>query len=97
MEEAPLAYQTPKEQKTEFFEINQKDNNYKLNIEIINQVIILNILYQKELLKEYEIKLTLEEIKQLHKVFLMFNSSQEFLDYIKVLIENKKLSIKKIN
>ena len=27
----------------------------------------------------------------------MFNSSQEFLDYIKVLIENKKLSIKKIN
>ena len=31
----------------------------------------------------------------MNKVFFMINSSQEFLDFIKVLIENKKLSIKK--
>ena len=46
-------------------------------------------------MKEYEIKLSLEELKQMHKIFLIISSCQEFLDYIKVLIENKKLSIKK--
>ena len=46
-------------------------------------------------MREYEIKLTLNEIKQIHKIFLLFSSCKEFIDFIKVLIKNQKLSIKK--
>ena len=44
-------------------------------------------------MKEYEIILTLNELKQIHKIFSIFNSCQDFLDYMKALIENNKLSI----
>ena len=96
MEDAPLPLiTTPKEVISEFFEIKQDKKNYKLNIEIINQDIILNLLDLMETMKEYEIKITLNELKQIHKIFLMFNSCQEFLDYMKALIQNNKLTIKK--
>ena len=38
MEDAPLPalYDTPKEQISQSFEIKQNNNNYKLNIKIIN-------------------------------------------------------------
>ena len=86
---------TSKESISEYFEIKQDDNNYKLNIKIIKQDIILNILDEKSLMREYEIKLTLNEIKQIHKIFLVLSSCKEFIDFIKVLIKNQKLSIKK--
>ena len=93
---APLpGVSTPKESISEYFEIKQDDNNYKLNIKIIRQDIILNILDEKSLMREYEIKLTLNEIKQIHKIFLVLSSCKEFIDFIKVLIKNQKLSIKK--
>ena len=93
---APLpGVSTPKESISEYFEIKQDDNNYKLNIKIISQDIILNILDEKSLMREYEIKLTLNEIKQIHKIFLVLSSCKEFIDFIKVLIKNQKLSIKK--
>ena len=45
---APLpGVSTPKESISEYFEIKQDDNNYKLNIKIIKQDIILNILDEK--------------------------------------------------
>ena len=99
MEVAPLpsTYETPKEHILESFEIKQNENIYKLNIEIINKDIVLNILEEKDILKEYEIRLTLEELKLIHKVFLMLSSCQEFLDNIKLLIQNNKLYIKKTN
>ena len=86
---------TPKGSTPEYFEIKQDINNYKLKIKIINQDIILNILDEKSLMREYEIKLTLNELKQIHNIFLGLSSFKEFIDFIKVLIENKKLSIKK--
>ena len=96
--EAPLPGEsTPKESISEYFEIKQDDNNYKLNIKAINQDIILNILDEKSLMREYEIKFTLNELKKIHKIFLVLSSCQEFIDFIKLLIENKKLSIKKDN
>ena len=88
---------TSKESISECFKIKQDDNNYKLNIKIFDQDIILNILDEKSLMREYEIKLTLNELKQIHKIFLILSSCKEFIDFIKVLIENKKLSIKKSN
>ena len=98
MEVAPLPSEsTPKESISEYFEIKQDDNNYKLNVKVINQDIILNILDENSLLREYEIKLTLNELKKIHKIFLVLSSCKEFFDFIKILIKNKKLSIQKDN
>ena len=95
MEDAPLpTIMTPKETISETFEINQDNNNYLLTIDIINQNIILNLKIKKDIMKEYENKLTLEEIKQMNKLFSLFSSSQEFIDYMKAIIENNKLRIK---
>ena len=55
----------------------------------------MTLLEEKDILKEFEIKLTLEERKHMHKIFLVINSSQEFIDYIKALIDNNKILIKK--
>ena len=74
-----------KEKISESFEIKQDESVYKLNIEVINQDITINLLDEKGFKKEYEIKLTLKEIKQKHKIFEFFESSSEFVDYIKVL------------
>ena len=49
MEISPLTFENPEENNiSESFEFNQDDNNYKLNIEIIDQDIILNILEKKK-------------------------------------------------
>ena len=94
MEDAPLTtILTPKETISETFEINQDDKNYKLNISIINKDITLNLLNEKELMKEYEKQLSLDELKRIHKIFSMLNTSKEFIEYMKAIIENKKLSI----
>jgi len=96
MEDAPSPMTlTPKEEIKESFEIKQEEKNYKLKIEIINQEIILNVLDENDLMKEYEIKLTFDELKDFHKIFLTLNSSQDFIDFIKATIENKKILIKK--
>ena len=93
MEDAPLP-SIAKEEILETFDIKQEENNYKLIIKIINQEIIMNLIVEKEFKKEYEIKLSLEEIKKLHKIFSFLGSSLEFVEYIKALIDNKKLFIK---
>ena len=96
MADAPLpTAMTPKETISNSFEINQDGKNYELNIKIINQDIQLILLDENDLMKEYEIKITLNELRQIHKIFSMLASCQEFVDYMKALIENKKLSIKK--
>ena len=96
MEDAPLpTMMTPKDNISESFEIKQDENNYKLNIEIINQDITMILVNKKELMKEYEIKLTWDELKEIHKIFSMFTSCQDFVDYIRALIEKNQLSIKK--
>ena len=95
MDDAPLPTKlTPKDEISESFEIKQDKNNYKLDIKIINQDITFNLKDCKELILEYEHKLTLEELKKIHKAFLALDSCQEFLDYLKALIKNNKLSIK---
>ena len=95
MEDAPLPTTlTPKETISESFKINQDQHNYKFNIKIINQNIILNLSEENDLMKDYEIKLTFDELKRTHKIFLMFSSCSDFVDYIKALIENKKILIK---
>jgi hypothetical protein len=94
MDNAPLPiFKTPKETISEVFKIKQKEKNYKLKVEIFDENICLNLLEEKDIMEEYGINLTLSELKQIHKIFSMFNSCQDFLDYMKALIENKKLAI----
>ena len=96
MEDAPLPIiKTPNEEIKESFEIEQQEKIYKLNIKIINQEIILNILDEKDFMKEYEFKSTFDELKDMHKIFLTFSSSQEFMNFFKATIENKKVLVKK--
>ena len=98
MNSAPLPFNktpNPKFLVSDSFELIQDDIIYQLNIKIIEQNIIFNIINKNNILEEYETELNLEELKQIHKIFYVLNSSQEFLDYIKDLFENKKLSIKK--
>ena len=85
----------PKDIITESFEIKQDKDNYKLNINVFNQDIVLNLFEEKDLMKEYEKILSLNELKQMHTIFLGLNSYKDFVDYIKALIKNNKLSIKK--
>jgi len=95
MEDVPLpSIQNSKEVIKSTFKIKQDEKNYKLKITIINQEIILNIFDEKDFMKEYEIKLTFDELKNLHKIFLTFNSCQDFNDFIKSSIKNKKILIK---
>ena len=93
MKVTPLS--APKESKS--FEIKQGQEIYKLKIEIEDQNISLILSEDKALLEEYEIILKFEELKQLHKAFFKLVDCHEFSEYIKELIENNKLSIKKEN
>ena len=96
MEDAPCP-QIPKEQFSESIEIKQETNNYKLNIDVFNENITLNIIEEKEFMEEYETKLTLDNIRQIHKTFSVLESLTEFIELIKDSINNKKLSIIKID
>ena len=97
MEEAPLPTTiTSKEEISESFEIKQEKYNYKLNVKIVEQDITLDLINQKEFMKDYEKKLSLDELKKMHRVFFALNSCKEFVDYLKALIENNKLSIRGI-
>ena len=97
MDNAPLPiFKTPKETISEVFKIKQKEKNYKLKVEIFDENICLNLLEEKDIMEEYGINLTLNELKQIHKIFSMFNSCQDFLDYMKALIENNKLVINNV-
>ena len=79
------------------FELKQDNHTYQLNIKIREQSIIFNLNTRNDIFEEYETKLSLEELKQMHKALCILNSCQEFLDYIKSLVENKKISINKID
>ena len=96
---APLPIITP--QKPELvlsFEIKQNKEKYTFKIIKEEDQIILSISKQDKLpYKNYIKKLHLKEIKNIHKLFLMINSSDEFIEYIKASFENKKLAIKEDN
>ena len=95
MEDAPLPIiDIQKEVIKESFEIKQKEKNYKFNINLINNEIILNILDENDSMKEYENKLTFDELKNIHKIFLTLSSYKDFIDFINAMIENKKIMIK---
>ena len=76
--------------------IEYNNNNYYLNISINNDIINFSINDKEKLLSINYIKtMNFKEIKDLNKGFSLFNSINDFYDYLKVLSENKKINIKK--
>lgn len=88
---------TSKESIKESFEIKQDKKIYKLNFDIMQEILVINISEENDIFEQYEIKLYFKELLQINKAFSMLNSCLEFLEYIKELIKNNKLSIKKEN
>ncbi len=86
-----------KKEQEETFEFKDGNNTYILNISIIDESIIINLKFKNYLLKEYESKFNLEEIKKLHKTFCFFESFKDFIDFIKKVINENKLLIKMLN
>ncbi len=78
-------------------EIKQDNQIYKLDIQIIQKYIILNLVYKNKPFDEYELKLKFEELKNLDKFFSLYDTFDVFIELIKSLIENKKVSINKEN
>ena len=96
MEEAPLpTIITPKKNIPETFEIKQNNDNYILTIEIIEEIIKINLISQTNI-KEHEVKLTLDELKNINKLFSKFKSLNNFIVFIKPVVMNKKLSVNKL-
>ena len=96
MEECDLPIEeTPMEPISESFEIKQDENNYKLNINTLDEYIIFNISEEKQFMREYELKLSFEQLRQIHKKFFNFSSFQEFINFIEIMIDDKNISIKK--
>ena len=81
--------ETPQSLSSYSLDINQENDIYQLKLVLDNHNIIMTISENDELQTEYELKLNLEELKLIHKIFLMFSSCQEFLELIKVLKEKK--------
>ena len=83
---------------TETLIIEQNEKKFKLELVIEGEIIFLNLYEEGNINnKYYSQKLSLREIKNKHQIFCVFNSCQGFLDYLKALYENKKLSIKNNN
>ena len=79
------------------FEIRQKNINYILNIRTNDDYLILKITEEDMLLAYFEKNLTISDIQNMHKTFIIFSLFQKFVDYIKSQIDNNKLEILKIN
>ena len=80
---------------TETLIIEQNEKKFKLELVLEDEIIFLNLYEEGNINnKYYSQKLSLREIKNKHQIFCVFNSCQEFLDYLKASHKNKKLSIK---
>ena len=97
MEEAPTpATVYPKEELiSETLEIKQEKNVVKLNIKIEEETMNFQIIEKEPLLQGYSSKYNIKEIKSINETFSLLKSCKEFLDYLKVLVNNNKIIIKK--
>ena len=92
MEVAPLQ----NEFFSQSFQIKEENNIYELNTKVEdNQNIVLNISEKNGLFKIFETKINFEELKLKYKAFTLLDSLDEFIEFIKIVINNNKLFIKK--
>ena len=91
-----LVGETNEELISETFNIKKEDVEYKLNIELNNENIRLQIFEENLFDHLYEKTLDFEGIKALDNIFSKFNSCQELLNYIKAKKKHNFLEISKI-
>jgi hypothetical protein len=78
--------------------INMEQNNkiYLLTIIIKGELMAFTLTNPKDILfPSYSRKMTLKEIKEMHKIFSLLKSCNDFLVFLKDFSKNKKLSIVK--
>ena len=83
----------------ENLEIIQNNNTYKLKIEIEEEKNITLSIIEPNLYQDFYFsrKMTFEEMKNIDKLFFMFEKFNDLVEYIKNSIDNKKLSIEASN
>ena len=93
MDVAPPIQETKEEQISEVFCIKQGDKQYKLNLQINDQKLLLKIIEENIFLEEYEKELKSEEIKVMSNIYFKFSNYKELFNYIKSEINNNNLEI----
>ena len=94
MQVSPIVI-TKMPEESETFTINEDEKKYLLNIKKQYDSITFIISPQALLSNQnYIRKMNLKDIKNIHQMFFELNSCNEFYDFIKALIDNKKLIIK---
>ena len=84
--------------KYEPIKINQDDIKYNLNIETRENMITFTIIDKERFpIINYIRTMNLKEIKELNTTFNVLNSLKDFYDYLKLLSEENKITIKKTN
>ena len=78
----------------ESIKIDQENKKYLLEIQISSDTITLTLTNIEEV-ASYSRQLSLKEIKEIHQVFMGLNSCKEFSEFLKSLLEIKKLLIDK--
>ena len=74
--------------------IEQGNNKYLLIIKIIPNKLVLTETSLEEIYNSsYSRNFTLKDIKEIHKIFFLFNSFKEFSDYLMSIADLKKLLI----
>ena len=82
---------------TETLFLNQDKKNFKIELIIEGKIMFFNIYEEGNISNKYYSQImSLKEIKNKHQIFCIFNTCQEFLDYIKALYEKKNYPLKLI-
>ena len=94
--EAPITPQI-QEETSKLFEITSKDEQYelKLNNNLYEDKIILNISPKKDNFLKYEEKYTLNDLMNINENFKYFSSLNNLINSFGMLVENKKIFRKK--
>jgi len=83
-----------------YLEVQVEQNNMKYNLKIKSKKDTVEfILHDKNEFPSiyYSQHLNFKKIKSLNKVFDLFNSLKDFFDYLKILLQKKKICVKKLN
>ena len=93
---APLAYENL--DKNEILNIFQEDNHYLLNMKINREHITLTLSEKDKINSNtFSIRMSLNELKNLHKNFSLINSCFDFSEYLKKLNQNNQLFVNNKN
>ena len=79
------------------FDIKQGEITFILTMKSKDENMTLELSEENMLFENYEKKLNISDINNIHKIFSNFLLFKEFFDYIKAQIENKKVEILRIN